>query len=139
VAWGGLLGIALVAERAVARAKLYKALPGRVKVLLTFILIVLTWVVFRSPSLPDAGRYLASLVGLSSLDSASVLFPGVLLTPLTTLALLLGGAIVIWGRPSQDLVKEPSWRGMALATAVLACALAVVFQQSFRPFLYSVF
>ncbi len=139
VAWGGILGVLMVAERAVSRARFYKAIPSPAKVALTFVLIVLAWVVFRSHSLGDAGRYLASMAGLVGAAPASGLLGGVLYSPFTLLTMAAGVVLAFVGRTSQEVTEAVRPGPALLAATLLVLALAVLFQQAYRPFLYSVF
>jgi alginate O-acetyltransferase complex protein AlgI len=139
VAWGGVLGVLMVLERAVARARWYRAVPGKAKVALTFLLIMMAWIVFRAPSLAEASRYLASLVGLARVAPAAGLLGGVLYSPFALLTVAVACVFAFAGRTSQELASEVRPSMVVLAVAVLVLSLGVLMQQSYRPFLYSVF
>jgi alginate O-acetyltransferase complex protein AlgI len=139
VVWGGILGLLMVVERLVAKARWYRAIPARLKVTVTFVLIVLAWVVFRASSLPDAGRYLTSMAGLAQATPAAGLLGGLLYSPLTLLTLTAAVAFAFVGTTSQELTLTLRPRTVVAAVALLVLSLAMMFQQAYRPFLYSVF
>src|SRR3954466_5377335 len=64
VAWGGLHGSMLAAERAQGKASIYSRLPRPLRVGITFAVVCLAWVFFRAETIPQAATYLASLFGL---------------------------------------------------------------------------
>jgi D-alanyl-lipoteichoic acid acyltransferase DltB (MBOAT superfamily) len=83
VAWGGLHGIFLAAEKALSRVPF--ALPRPVKVFLTFNLVCLGWIFFRATSLHDAGYIVSHL----SLSQTTTPLPGEWSNVMALLALLL--------------------------------------------------
>ena len=116
VVWGGLNGLyqvlSLMTRRARARLAEVIAIPAPAKtvlgVLVTFHLILITWVFFRAESLSDAyailGRATDSLVQLPSLIWARVMAGGVLFS-LLLIALLI----------SVEIIDErfPMWERLA--------------------------
>jgi alginate O-acetyltransferase complex protein AlgI len=142
IVWGAYHGALLIIERATGLGRSTShVIPRRA---VTFLLVVLGWVLFRAESLPAAGRMLeAMLIPTHGWD----------LTP--DLALLLSGhrlvllAIVIasvflpaaWvtGRVIDGQQDAPDWvhkaaRGLALLAAPYAAVVAVA--GTFSPFLY---
>ena len=65
VAWGAYHGLLLALERWRGKRSVYAALPRPARVALTFLLMLLSWVLFRAVDLADAGRYFAALAGLA--------------------------------------------------------------------------
>jgi len=63
VMWGAYHGILLVGERLVGEARLSR-LPLRSRQLITFLLVLLGWVVFRSESFTQVASVLRGMVGL---------------------------------------------------------------------------
>jgi alginate O-acetyltransferase complex protein AlgI len=66
VAWGGLHGVYLVLHQGWRRLAGARP-PGRGGAALTFLAVVLAWVVFRAPDLHTAGNVLAALVGANGI------------------------------------------------------------------------
>lgn len=66
VVWGGLHGLYLCGHRLLARSGCFQAEMWRpVKILVTFVLVVAGWVVFRADSLGAAGKILEGMSGAS--------------------------------------------------------------------------
>lgn len=65
IAWGAYYGFFLCLERAVSSSHLFKntVLPDRLCHILTMLIVMIGWVLFRSPSLTYAGGYIATLFG----------------------------------------------------------------------------
>ena len=139
LAWGGYHGGLLLIERVAGvgrgsrpRARLWQAV--------TIVLVMLGWVLFRSPSIDHAMGYLGAFLrpgGSLPLDLTLVL------EPLAFAALLAGCASVLippaWVTGVR--LEYPDLRGNRLArlmTAVvlLPVALVLVLTGSFSPFLY---
>jgi alginate O-acetyltransferase complex protein AlgI len=138
VIWGLIHGVAMAGERAVGRKRFYRRAPDIVKGAVTFLIVLLAWVFFRSPSVGDAGRYLASLAGFGGTPAAALL-GGVIYKPYYLLTLGVAAAITWFGVPTPVLAERATpWRA-AYSTAMLWLGLVLLFVQSYRPFLYSVF
>jgi alginate O-acetyltransferase complex protein AlgI len=139
VLWGLIHGVMMAVERAVAKKRFYRATPDAVKSAVTFLVVLLAWVFFRSATLGDAGRYLAALAGLSETAPGAALLAGVLRQPQQLVPLALA-AIVTWaGIPTATFAERPTLLRAATALALLALGVALLIVQSYRPFLYSVF
>ncbi len=121
VVWGGVNGLyqvlSLMTRRARARLAEMIAVPAPAKtvlgVLVTFHLILVTWVFFRAESLSDAftilGRATGSLVQLPSLIRARVMAGGVLFS-LLLIALLISVEIIDERRPLWErLAGQPRY------------------------------
>jgi hypothetical protein len=139
VIWGVLHGLWLVLERRVMRRKWYRAAPRPLLVGTTFSFLTVSWVFFRADSLAAAGRYLASLVGLGETTGAATVVRGLVATPGQLVALGAAAAIVWLTVPSQRLAATLTGPRVALATAVLWLALAMLSVQGHSGFLYAVF
>ncbi|MGA2262277.1 MAG: MBOAT family O-acyltransferase [Acidobacteriota bacterium] len=139
IVWGGLLGAALVVERAIGKTSWYRRTPRAVKIVITFVLITLGWVVFRSDSLGAAGHYLESMIGLGGGTSQAKLVSAILFRPYYLLTLAAAGMVVWQGRTTQTFAAVLTPLRATIALAVFVLALMVMFQQSFSPFLYSGF
>ncbi|MFI5166000.1 MAG: MBOAT family O-acyltransferase [Thermoanaerobaculales bacterium] len=139
VIWGLIHGCMMAIERGVGRKRFYKRLPDLVKGAITFLVVLVAWVFFRSATLGDASRYLASLLGLGHPSAAAALLGGVLYTPYHMLVVGLAALLTWFGRPTRLLTERPTALRASLAFALVWLSLAVLFVQSYRPFLYSVF
>ena len=129
IAWGSLHGVGLIVEHMWGgRIRL----PGWLRWLVTFNVVVFGWILFRSPSLDAVGSFLSRL---RNLGSPTLLSPAVLLALLVVIGLQL-----IPARPLEalqiriDRVK-PLLLGLGL-TIVIAFAGATVPSQGVPPFIY---
>jgi alginate O-acetyltransferase complex protein AlgI len=139
--WGAFHGVLMLAER-VAGVGRDPEDPtsdrlGRAR---TVALVMVGWVLFRSPDLAHAGGYFAALVrpGLAVPPEVAVA-----LDPLATICLAIGAATVLLPRTwvtGVRLEHAPSWPVRALRTAtvalVLPVAIAFLVSGTFSPFLY---
>jgi len=137
--WGLIHGAAMAVERGIGRKRLYRRLPDLAKGAITFLVVLAAWVFFRSATLADAGRYLASLTGLGHPSPAAALLGGVLYAPHLVVAVAAAALLTWFGRPTRVLVEQRTAVRLSFALALVWLSLAVLFVQSYRPFLYSVF
>ena len=72
VIWGALHGGLLAFERAFGKRPFYCALPNPLRVGLTFVIVLFTWVFFRAKDLPAAVAYCATMLGFGTHDVAGV-------------------------------------------------------------------
>jgi alginate O-acetyltransferase complex protein AlgI len=134
--WGAYHGSLLAFERWRGKKTLYAWMPRPARVALTFVLVLISWVLFRSPNLSHAISYLGSMFGLTTAAKSAVLLGAEIYTPyhLTILAICAGLSF----QPFEvyDWVAELDWpKAFALAPLFLF-AIAAMFTQAFNPFLY---
>lgn len=136
VVWGGIHGVWLAAERALGKRSPYGAMPRAVRVTLTFLGVLLTWVFFRAADLPAAVLYLASMFGLAEVRPSAALIGAILYTPYSLVSLLIA-ALVTWAAPQTwDWTRRLSVPRAAMALACLVLALITMGSQGFNPFIY---
>jgi D-alanyl-lipoteichoic acid acyltransferase DltB (MBOAT superfamily) len=129
VLWGAFHGLGLVAEHALGgRLKL----PGWLRWLVTFHLIVLGWVLFRSPSLGNFGAFVSRL----TVPGAATLWTA----PVLAAIVVVIGLQLLPPRPLERLQTRieglrPAVLGGGLAV-VIAFAGATVSSQGVPPFIY---
>jgi alginate O-acetyltransferase complex protein AlgI len=144
VVWGALHGAMLALERAFGKDALYRDLPRPLRVALTFGIVLVSWVFFRSASLGDALRYLGHmagthLLGLDPLPAGADLVSGVIYQPYYV-AVFLISAVVVWAAPQTwDITRRLSAPRVALVLGLLWLSLAVLFTQAYNPFIYFIF
>ncbi len=136
VIWGGIHGVMLSLERMMGRKPLFKKVPRALKIALTFVVLLLTWVFFRAENYTVSKEYLRAMVGLEPLNATSALLDAMLLSR-GAIAYFLFASIVIWAVPnSQQLLQRLTlWKVLA-CLALFVIALAMMFQQGYSPFLY---
>ncbi len=139
VVWGALHGTMLAIERAAGKDALYRRLPGAARVGVTFAIVLVSWVFFRAASLGEALRYLGHMVGLGTIQPGAALVSGLMYTPqaLVTMAI---ATVVVWGAPQTwDYTRQLTPARAAIVAVALWAALAVLFTQSYNPFIYFIF
>lgn len=139
VAWGALHGAALAVERALGKQSLYDRLPRPVRVTITFLVVAIGWVFFRSNSLSDAGDFLRSLAGVTTSVPGNSLLSGMTHQP-WLLGWLLVAAIVTWTAPqSWDWTRRITIPRAVVLVGLFWISLLLLTTQSFNPFIYFIF
>jgi len=130
VIWGGLHGAALVAEKELGAR--VERIPRWLRWLVTFHLVVLAWILFRSPDLSIAGDVLGQLThfGAATLWTA----------PVVGAIVLVIGLQLVPRRPIEAVrlrieALPPAALGFGLAVVVMFVA-ATVPSQGVPPFIY---
>ena len=132
VLWGALHGALLLLERGPVGAVLSRA-PRLVALGYTNLVVVLAWVVFRSPDLTHARDFLAGLGGFGAAPVATRSLDSGWLA----LLVLLGCAHVVAQRrvAARELARLPDW-GFALVYGALAAVACAWVATESRPFIY---
>ena len=139
VVWGGLHGFFLAFERRQGKTAPYWRLAPPVRVAITFVLVLITWVFFRAPDLPTAGRYLASMFGVADLQGGAQLLAGIVYQPYYLLT-FVAAAVVTWTCPQTWDWSRTITTPKAIAVgAVFVLATVMLTTQAFNPFIYFIF
>jgi D-alanyl-lipoteichoic acid acyltransferase DltB (MBOAT superfamily) len=134
VIWGGLHGAALCVERAWARSALTRAWmpPHWAKVVLTFHVVVLGWIFFRSASFGDAIAYLGGIFAPQG-DAVTV-------TPLAVALILFGLAIhaLPWEamRRAAERIRTLPAPAVAVGLAAVMLIVDAMRYEGIAPFIY---
>jgi alginate O-acetyltransferase complex protein AlgI len=137
VIWGAYHGLLLICERWRSKTSLYSRLPWVVRVGMTFVLVLLSWVLFRADDLTAALNYFVAMFGLAAVNPASILLGAELYTPLHVLSIGLAAALVFQPVQAHEWAQKPlNWARVALLLPLFALSLMVMFSQAFNPFLY---
>ena len=136
VVWGLIHGGMLALERRFGKGSFFSRLPGFVKVALTFIIVLITWVFFRAENFEVAWRYLGSMFGMGgNAEAASVLTAEVF--HVSNLVYLGICGFAAWACPRTVTMLEKLTLTRALVSlALLIYSVMVMFWQGFNPFLY---
>lgn len=134
--WGAWHGIWLVVERFLGRRPFYAFLPSSVRVLVTFLLITVGWVIFRAVDLAEAGRMLAIMFAPQSAQGGSTLLSAVLYTRGHLILMALCALLVFQPVQGYDWARRLRWAKIPVLVVLFALALMTMFAQSFRSFLY---
>ncbi len=133
IAWGAYQGAWLVIERFNGKKPLHSVLPGAAQMLVTFILAVGGWVLFRAVDMSRAIDVYQSLFGFAP-DAASAI-PG-LFRPIHMVA-FAAAAILIWALPTTQRLVTKQPRSWVIALQFLFfVALLHLHHEEHVPFLY---
>jgi alginate O-acetyltransferase complex protein AlgI len=139
VIWGALHGALLGFERLRGKTALYGGLPAPVRVGVTFTIVLITWVFFRAPDLPQAVRYLGDMLALGDPQEGAGLLAGMVYQPYYLGTFLLAGAIV-WSAPQTwDWTRTLALPKAAAILMLLVLSAVVLATQAYNPFIYFLF
>ena len=144
IIWGVYHGLFIVVEK---KFGLSKKLGKTLSISLTFFLVMVGWVFFRSDNLGFSIQYLRKLFLLSSVDLAA---PPLLLPEIATnrsmvvlfMAFLMSfiprtGAIALWEALFPRLrLKQVPWVKIGLLVTTFILSLAALINNHFKPFIY---
>jgi alginate O-acetyltransferase complex protein AlgI len=135
--WGAMHGALLMGERWRGKNSLVRALPKALRITITFVLVLIGWVVFRAENLAAAGDYLAAMFALQETPGSSLLLAADLYTRRNLAVMAICVALTI--QPHQSFDWSQARLNIAATMVVLTLflfALAVMSTQAFNPFLY---
>ena len=139
VIWGAMHGALLAFERLRGKAAIYAGLPAPMRVAATFAIVLMTWVFFRAPDLPQALGYLGNMLAVGNPQAGAGLLHGIVYQPYYLGTFLVSGAIV-WNAPQTwDWTRTLTLPKAAAVLALFALATVVLTTQTFNPFIYFIF
>jgi len=139
VIWGALHGLMLAAERAHGGEAATAGLPGVLRVGLTFVLVLISWVFFRAADLSMALGYLGSMAGAGAVRPEGTLVGGLIYQPYY-LATFVAAALVTWAAPQTwDFCRRLTWPKALASLGLLWLALVSMETQGYNPFIYFIF
>ena len=136
VIWGGFHGSLLAFERWHGKKAPYGWLPRWLRVAATFLLVLFSWVLFRSPTLGHALSYLGAMFGLAPARGAAVLLAAEVYTRYHLAILALCVFFSLRRREAYDWVEVLSWSKVIVLAPLFVFAVGAMFTQAFNPFLY---
>jgi alginate O-acetyltransferase complex protein AlgI len=136
VIWGAIHGLLLMAERALGKKAWYGAMPAPVRVALTFVILLFTWVFFRADSLESALRYLSAMFGFPERGASAIVLQSVVLNPLQIFSLSFA-ILATWLLPNTaSFLEKITLPRCLLGMGLLFLGVRQLFYQGFNPFLY---
>jgi alginate O-acetyltransferase complex protein AlgI len=134
--WGGIHGAVLCIER---KTTWLNRWPRPLRVFSTFLVVLLSWVFFRSADLPGALSYLGTLIGIVPRQPGADLAAGLLYQPYYIFNLGLA-ALVAFKAPSVwAWTQNMTWPKVAFCLFAFWLSLVVLLTQSYNPFIYFIF
>jgi alginate O-acetyltransferase complex protein AlgI len=139
VIWGGLHGVLLAYERMRGKAPAYGRFGAPVRIAMTFVLVLVTWVFFRAADLPSAMRYLGQMAGIVSAHDGAALLSGIVYQPYYLGTFVLA-AIVTWGCPQTwDWTRVLTAPKAIVVVALFVLSAVLLTTQAYNPFIYFIF
>lgn len=136
IAWGAIHGGMLAFERLMGKDSFYAQMPSFLRVGLTFVIVLITWVFFRAENFQVAWRYLASMFFMGGEASSSVLVNAQVFRPFNLFWLVVC-CLVVWLMPRSYAILHRLTLGKAVAgLALLIVSVMIMFTQGVNPFLY---
>jgi alginate O-acetyltransferase complex protein AlgI len=136
VAWGAYHGILLAYERFRGKQSAYRAWPQPFRVAATFVLVLFSWVLFRSANLHEAVDYMGVMIGQGGSGPRTPLLPALLYTRETLLVMAVGAVFVAWPMQAHEWSREVTWLKATLVQPLFCASLMAMFSESSNPFLY---
>jgi len=137
IVWGAYHGLLLGCERWRGKQSFYETWPRGLRIGLTFLLMLFSWVVFRADNLTAAWRYYGAMFGMMPAADTAPLLAAALYTPYRVLVLLLCAFLVFQPLQAHDWALRPAnWPRAAVALPLFVLALMTMYSQAFNPFLY---
>ena len=137
IAWGAYHGVLLTFEQLPGQAqRAYQHAPRPLRVAVTFVLVLISWVLFRSANLHEALGYLSVMFGRGGSGPGMLLLPALLYTQGTLLVMAVGAVVVAWPVQAHEWSREITWPKAFVVQPLFCAALLAMFAQSFNPFLY---
>jgi alginate O-acetyltransferase complex protein AlgI len=136
VLWGAYHGAWLAFERWIGKKPIYGALPHLPKVLITFVLVLFSWVPFRAVDLTSSLRFFGSMFGIADADPNAYLVNAEIYSSNNIAMMAIALAFVCFKTQSWDFVQKLNWIKVVTVLALFALACLAMFTQAFNPFLY---
>ena len=136
VIWGLIHGSILVIERISRRSKLGEKLPRSMKVLLTFIIILITWVFFRAENINIALNYLSKMFGVGESGQSAGILLGQVTRPMACFMMFISCFAIFIMPNTGNYLKKLTKLKVVLGLLLFVFSISVMFAQDFNPFLY---
>ena len=126
----------MIVERANNKNAWYYKAPRVVQILLTQIIVLFGWVLFRADSIGDAVRMWKNMLGLGATAASDVILSAEIFTPTSVVFMALAGLFSFWKYRSYDWCVDVSFKKSLIALGLFILATLALFTQSYNPFLY---
>ena len=107
-----------------------------VQILLTQVIVLFGWVLFRADNIGESWRMWKAMLGLMPVSAFDAVLAAEIFTPTTVLFMALAGLLSFWRFRSYDWCDKVSPYRVAVAFVIFVVAVLALFTQSYNPFLY---
>jgi alginate O-acetyltransferase complex protein AlgI len=137
IIWGAYQALFLTIEKIRGKSNMLGDIPAWASILVTNIVVMFSWAIFRTPTLEQGAQYWASMVGLSHPAVTTPLLHAEIFTLRHAVALLVCLFFVVIPTQAHEWVKA-GLTPVKITLCLLAFTLAVLamFTQTYNPFLY---
>jgi alginate O-acetyltransferase complex protein AlgI len=136
ILWGCYHGSLLIVERFNNKKTFYSRLPGSIQILITFVLMLFSWVLFRAENLTLAMQYFGAMFGLAAPSPAAPLLGLKIYSPFLLIIFGLSAYFAFNKIQAMDLVEIIDIKKSIAVVIIFIVAIAAMFTQSYNPFLY---
>jgi alginate O-acetyltransferase complex protein AlgI len=136
IIWGVFHASLLIWERTMGRQPLYKGFPLVLKILITNVIIMFGWVVFRAPTFDQAVLYWGAMLGITDPSPAAGLLRAEIFGLHHVLEMLLCAFFVWQPIQAHEWINRLTPTKMIVLVVVFFVAIVGMFTQAFNPFLY---
>ena len=134
--WGAYHGALLGLERWNGKGSFYAFLPVPARKGATFVLVLISWVLFRASNLGQAGDYLGCMFGFHAQQASTALLSAQILTPANVLIFAVAGVFAFSPAEAEPWTRRLSWPKVMALLGLFLGSLMVMSGQAFNPFLY---
>ncbi|HEX2955542.1 MAG TPA: MBOAT family O-acyltransferase [Chitinispirillaceae bacterium] len=136
ICWGLFQAFFLITERFMGKNSLYGKLPRIPQIIITNIIVLFGWVLFRAPDLGQATDYWNAMIGIVQPSTSALLLQSEIFSLRHIVEMVLC-AFFVWQPVQAHIwVKNCTNVKYAALSVVFLVAIAMMFAQSFNPFLY---
>lgn len=136
VCWGLYHAFFMIVERANNKQAFYSRAPKIIQLLITQVIVLFGWVLFRADNISEAWRMWKSLLGLNAVSNVDAILTAEIFTPSCIVFMALAALLSFWKFRSFDWCLAISPRRLAIAMVIFVVAILALFTQSYNPFLY---
>lgn len=136
VCWGLYHALFMILERANNKQAFYYKAPKIVQLVITQIVVLFGWVLFRADNLSDALKMWKNMLGFSTASVSDALLQTEIFTPSCIFFMVIAFILSFWKFRSYDWCNNLSPYRVAIALLIFCVAILALFTQSYNPFLY---
>lgn|SRR5574344_979899 len=136
ICWGLFHAFFMLVERANGKHAWYSRAPFIVQVLITQVIVLFGWVLFRAKDIGSAFSMWKSMLGLNSVSLADPLLSAQVFTPTAIVFMILAAVYAFSPIRAYTWCQTVSVPRTVTAFVLFALAVLALFTQSYNPFLY---
>ncbi len=106
-----------------------------VRVAVTFVLVLISWVLFRSANLHESMSYLGVMIGQGGSGPGKLLLPALLYSQETLLIMAIAAAAVAWPVQAHEWSRKVTWPKAILVYPLFCASLLAMFSRASSRFL----